>query len=137
MGLDPAEFVRTQQMLLPEHKMNVITAFHNAAPVATHATSHFGDTAVGALAASTEKGLELGASYLVWWRTLLAARQAGMKKYDLGGIDPEKNPSVYQFKMRMGAKQCRYIGAFEMCASRRVKRIWSAVDRLYRFVKMK
>ncbi len=134
-GLDPAEFVRTQQLLLPRQKMNIITAFHRGRAIAAHASSHFGDTAVGALAASTPEGLELGASYLLWWRTLLAARKAGMKRYDLGGIDPKKNPSVYQFKTRMGAKECCYIGAFEMCTSGRVRRIWRAAEKMYRLIK--
>ncbi len=134
-GLNPREFVRTQQLLSDREKMNVVAACYEGHPVAIHATGHFGDTAVGALAASSQKGLEFGASYLVWWKTLLAARDAGMKRYDLGGIDPEKNPSVYQFKMRMGAREENYIGAFEICSSKRVKSVWRSAEKIYWLIK--
>lgn len=134
-GLEPREFIKTQEQLPSHKKMNVITVLQNTTPLAAHASSHFGDTAVGALAASTPDGLEQGAGYLLWWHTFLAARREGMKRYDLGGIDPTENPSVYQFKMRMGAKECRYIGAFEICAGRCVRTTWRTVESMYRRIK--
>jgi len=134
-GLDPEEFVRSQQMLSNNERMNVVVAYFNGQPVAAHATSHLGDTAVGTLAASSEKGLELSASYLVWWRTILAAKSFGMKRYDLGGIDPRKNPTVYQFKQRMGANVAFHIGTFEACTSPMVEKIWRMAERAHSFIR--
>lgn len=134
-GLDPEEFIQAQQMLSDNEKMNVVVAYFNGQPVAAHASSYLGDTAVGILAASNEKGLELGASYLVWWRTLLAAKSAGMRRYDLGGIDPKNNPTVYQFKQRMGAHEVFHIGAFEAHSSTVTRNVWCVAERVYRFVK--
>jgi lipid II:glycine glycyltransferase (peptidoglycan interpeptide bridge formation enzyme) len=91
-------------------------------------TSHLGDTAVGVFQASSEKGLKYRASYLVWWKALLAAKYAGMKRYDLGGVDPDRNPNVYQFKLRMGAEEAFHIGAFEICENPIVKKIWHAAE---------
>lgn len=134
-GLNPQEFVRVQNSLLDKEKMNVVTAFYNGEPVASHASSHLGDTALGTLAACNEKGLECSASYLVWWRTFLAAKRAGMKRYDLGGINPKKNPTVYQFKQRMGAQEVRYIGEYEVCTCSAVKKLWHLADKARSLVK--
>lgn len=134
-GLNPREFIRTQELLPAEEKMNAITAYHNGRVVTVHVSSHLGDTAVGTLAASNEEGFRYGSSYLVWWKTFLAAKRAGMKRYDLGGIDPKDNFEVYQFKQRMGARQCQYIGAYEICTNSVVKDIWHLAERTYRLVK--
>lgn len=134
-GLDPHVFTRAQESLSDVEKMNVIVAFSNGEPLTAHSTSHLGDTAVGILAGSSEKGLELGSSYLIWWHTLLAAKRAGMLKYDLCGIDPVNNPDVYQFKLRMGAEQARYIGAFEISMGAVTKGFWRVAERIYRCVR--
>ena len=60
---------------------------------------------------------------------------AGMKYYDLGGIDPENNASVYRFKSRMGGQEVHHIGAFEASDSLYAKIRLPLVERLYRMVK--
>lgn len=134
-GLDVQVFIRTQQLLLPGQKMNVVLAYDSSEPLTADVTSYLGDTAVGILQASSEKGLQCGASYLVWWSALLAAKHAGMKSYDLGGIDPDNNPNVYQFKLRMGGEEAFYIGAFEAYSSLRARIIWRTCERIYRYLK--
>ena len=136
-GLDPEEFLRPQSQLAEHEKMNIVVAYYKGEPVTAHATSHLGDAAVGTLAASNEKALECSASYLVWWRTLLAAKHAGMKWYDLGGIDSKKNPSVYQYKARMGAEEFPYIGAFEAYTSGLAKGVWAAGEQVYNLMRRK
>ncbi len=134
-GLDPDIFIKTQNLLHDTVKMNTIVAFSDGQPLTAHSTSHLGDIAVGILAGSNEKGLELGSSYLVWWQTLLAAKRSGMLKYDLGGIDPVNNPEVHQYKLRMGAEEVKYIGTFDICSSRLVSRMWRACESLYRLIR--
>ncbi|MBA7668576.1 hypothetical protein ES703_76689 [subsurface metagenome] len=90
---------------------------------------------MGTLAACSEKGLECSASYLVWWRTFLAAKRAGVKWYDLGGIDPDNNPTVYQFKSRMGGKEQFHIGAFEACDNWAIRTIWRMSERVYNLIR--
>jgi lipid II:glycine glycyltransferase (peptidoglycan interpeptide bridge formation enzyme) len=134
-GLDPKEFINTQKLLSPREKMNVVLAYYQGQVVTAHATSHLGDTALGILAASNDIGLKCWASYKVWWRTLLAGKQAGMSKYDLGGIDPDSNPNVYQFKSRMGTEERFHIGAFDAYSSARAKITWRICDKIYRNIK--
>jgi lipid II:glycine glycyltransferase (peptidoglycan interpeptide bridge formation enzyme) len=134
-GLDPKEFVETQKLLSPHEKMNIVLAYYQGQVVTAHATSHLGDTALGILAASNEEGLKCWASYKVWWKTLLAGKQAGMTKYDLGGIDPVGNPNVYQFKLRMGSKEIFHIGAFEAYSSVPARIVWYMSEKIYNLLK--
>lgn len=134
-GLDPDLFAKTQELLSASEKMNVVVAYYEGQPVTAHITSHLGDTALGILAASNEVALRCNASYLAWWRTLLAGKRAGMKKYDLGGINPGGNPHVYQFKSRMGAEEAYNIGTFEVCGSMRVQVIWHLAEKVHNLVK--
>lgn len=127
-GLDPHVFVKTQNELPLQDKIQVIIAYHEGRPVTAHASSFLGRIGQGILAGSTEKGLELSASYQVWWRTLLAAHQAGMDMYDLGGIDFVRNPSVSQFKQRMGGVECQYVGAFDACNRGMAQFIWTGMN---------
>lgn len=134
-GLDVKEFIETQRMLSTSEKMNIIVAYHDGEVVSAHLASNLGDTAIVLLAASNEQGLSCGSSYLVWYRGAVSALHAGMKLYDLGGIDPDNNPTVYQFKSRMGGKEAFHIGAFEAYASSIAKNTWRAAEKIYRLIK--
>lgn len=136
-GLNVETFSKTQQLLAAGEKMNAVLACHDPQVLTAHVTSHLGDTALGILAASSEKALQLNSTYLVWWHTLLAAKAAGMKRYDLAGIDPENNPRVYQFKRRMGAVHAQHIGVFEAYSNIRVKAVWRAAEKMYNYLKRK
>lgn len=115
--------------------MNIIVAFYDGKPVSVHLASNLGDTAVTLLAATNEKGLACFSSYRVWYEGAIAAWREGMKRYDLGGIDPKNNPNVYQFKSRMGGEEHFYIGAFEACTNSIVKNLWRVVETFYRCLK--
>ena len=134
-GLPPEEFVSTQQLLSEDEKMNIIVAYFEGEPVSAHLASNLGDTALVLLAASNEKGLTCGSSYLVWYKGAIAALNSGMKRYDLGGIDPENNPNVFQFKSRMGGQEVFHIGAFDVCSSSHVKIIWRICEKIYQHIK--
>lgn len=46
----------------------------------------------------------------VQWAVIEWAMEQGCKHYDLEGIDPVKNPGVYQFKKKMGGKEVSLCG---------------------------
>jgi lipid II:glycine glycyltransferase (peptidoglycan interpeptide bridge formation enzyme) len=131
-GLDPQLFIEVQKKLQHEDKMHIVVAYSSGKPVTAHASSYLGEMGEGILAGSTEEGLRLNSSYLVWWRTLVAAYQAGMKVYNLGGIDPKKNPTVCQFKSRMGGQKVYHIGTFDAVRSPSAKMLWRGIERMYR-----
>ena len=134
-GLDIRQFIETQQMLLVPEKMNIIIAYYRGKPASVLLSSNLGNTAIVLLAASNEQGLVCGSSYIVWYRGALSALNAGMKYYDLGGIDPEKNASVYRFKLRTGGQDVCHIGIFEICDSLRTGIIWRTAKRVYNLIK--
>ena len=134
-GLNPDEFIKPQSMLSSEEKMNFIVAYYENEPVSVHLASNLGDTGVALLVANNEKGLERGSSYLIWWRACIAAKNAGMKRFDLGGIDPDNNPGSYRFKSQISRQEYRNIGAFDVCSSLPVKMAWRASEKVYNLIK--
>jgi lipid II:glycine glycyltransferase (peptidoglycan interpeptide bridge formation enzyme) len=129
-GLNPEEFARPQRMLSGHEKLIVTVAYFDGEPVTALATSNLGDTGLDILAANNEKGLKCGSSFLAYWNAFDASRRAGMKRYDLGGIDPKSNPTVYQFKSRMGGEEQFHIGAFEAYANSVVRKMWTVADKI-------
>lgn len=134
-GIHSGQMRRVQLALTDDEKMWIIIARINGNPVSAQAVSHFGDTAIPVVFANEPEGLKSGAAYLVWWRSYRMSRDLGMKYYDLGGIDPEKNPKGYLFKKRMGGEESLHIGAFEAYNSISSKIIWRSAYYIYQFFK--
>jgi hypothetical protein len=72
-----------------------------------------GNRACDYLAATTERGLELRASYATYWQLLKHCQSRGVRYFDLGGIDPWANPGVYKFKRETGAREIEYLGEWD------------------------
>jgi hypothetical protein len=134
-GLNPDEFIKAQSLLSNHEKMNFILASQDNEPAAILLSAPFGETSLVLLAAASETGLECGASYVVWYQGAIAANQAGMKYYDLGGIDQENNPKVYQFKSRIGGIETSYIGAYEAAANPVFKGVWRIAEKIHQYIK--
>jgi len=107
----------------------------DGAVVAGHVASLLGDTSVYLLGASSDEGLKAKATYLLQWQAIQAARERGLKWYDLGGIDPEGNPGVYHFKSGLGGQDVTAPGPLEYAATglRGTVVHWS--ERTYRWLK--
>jgi lipid II:glycine glycyltransferase (peptidoglycan interpeptide bridge formation enzyme) len=76
-----------------------------------------GNRACDYLAATTEKGRGLRASYAVLWQLLRHCREQGIEIYDMGGIDPWGNPGVYTFKKETGAREVEFLGEWDWATS--------------------
>ncbi|WP_157223544.1 lipid II:glycine glycyltransferase FemX [Rhodovulum sp. PH10] len=85
--------------------------------VAVRGAATVGDRACDYLAASSPEGRRLCASYLLLWEQLARCRRAGVVHYDLGGIDPWKNPGGHQFKRQTGAREVEYLGEWDFATS--------------------
>jgi lipid II:glycine glycyltransferase (peptidoglycan interpeptide bridge formation enzyme) len=134
-GLDPKEFSRPQPMLSQQEKITITIAYFDGSPVTALATSNLGDTALNIFAANNEKALKCASSFLTYWTDFCTSNRCGMKRYDLGGIDPQNNPSVYEFKRGTRGNETFHIGAFEICENAIVKKIWRLAEQAYRFIK--
>lgn len=72
-----------------------------------------GDRACSVLMATNDKGRALHASYAAFWKLIQHCRAAGVRKYDLAGIDPVRNPGVYRFKRATGAAHLELLGEWD------------------------
>lgn len=69
------------------------------------------------LAATNVAGRKLYSSYLTISELLSTCLERGVEEYDLMGIDPHKNPGVYNFKKGTGAEPLEYLGEWEWATS--------------------
>lgn len=113
VDLGPDFFMALQAGLSPESRFVVHLAVSQGRVVAGHIGAFHGDTAVYLLGATSDEGLKCNASYFLQWQVIEYAKQRGCRWYDLGGIDREKNPTVYEFKSRMGGVDVSAPGPFE------------------------
>ena len=67
------------------------------------------------------------ASYGLFWELIKECVARGVKKYDLGGVDPSKNPGVWNFKKGTGAELIQYLGEWEYSNSQILLRIVNLV----------
>jgi lipid II:glycine glycyltransferase (peptidoglycan interpeptide bridge formation enzyme) len=96
--VDSEEFARIQEALGESHRMRVLICKDQGRPVAGLVASAMGDSAVYLLGATSDDGLNSKGAYLLQWTLIKWLKGNGIRWYDLGGIDPEKNPGVYHFK---------------------------------------
>ena len=134
-GLNMDEFIKPQQMLTDDEKMTLLLVYNKHRPVASILSSNLGDSGMLLLAAANEEGRKLGGTYLSWYSSIMDSLQKGKQKYDLGGIDPLKNPGVYSFKSRMGGREIYHIGAFDASSSAPAKVMWTVSDNVRKLVK--
>jgi lipid II:glycine glycyltransferase (peptidoglycan interpeptide bridge formation enzyme) len=129
-GLEMAEFRLPQGQLSREEKMKVFVAFHEGKAASALLSSELGDVSITLLAASNEAGLKGGSSYLLWYQACISSCRKGLKWCDLGGIDRQANPTVYEFKSRLGGQEVSHIGAFECYRDTRSRLVMKMVNRV-------
>jgi lipid II:glycine glycyltransferase (peptidoglycan interpeptide bridge formation enzyme) len=106
--VDVEEFGRIQADLAERHRMRILICEDKGVPVAGLVASAMGDSAIYLLGATSDQGLHSKGAYLLQWTLLQWLKQNEIRWYDLGGIDPEGNPGVYNFKKGMsGSDKCQ------------------------------
>ena len=106
--VDVEEFGRIQGDLPESQRMRVLLCQDKGEFVAGLVTSAMGDSAVYLLGATSDDGLNSKGAYLLQWTLIKWLKENGFRWYDLGGINPERNPGVYHFKKGLsGADVCR------------------------------
>ena len=102
------------QNQLPEHlKMRVFVCRADEEPVSAAVGTILGNKGIYLLGATSKKGMKTQGSYLIQWEMIQWLKGQNCRWYDLGGIDPQKNPGVFHFKEGMGGKDVHYLGLFE------------------------
>jgi len=96
--VDVEEFGRIQESLPETHRMRVLICEQSGVPVAGIVVSAMGDSAIYLLGATSDEGLNAKGAYLLQWKMIQWLKDNGFRSYDLGGIDPQRNPGVFSFK---------------------------------------
>jgi lipid II:glycine glycyltransferase (peptidoglycan interpeptide bridge formation enzyme) len=103
--VDIDEFARIQQDLPEPLKMRVLLCEKDGKLLAGLVGAGFGDTGIYLLGATSSEGMKAKGSYLLQWRMMQWLRASGCRWYDLGGINPERNPGVFHFKSGLGGAE--------------------------------
>lgn len=114
-GVDVDEFACIQESLPSKHRMKVLICLQEGTPVAGIVCSGMGDSAVYLLGATGDAGLKAKGGYLLQWTFITWLKQNGFRFYDLGGINPERNPGVYHFKRGFSGQDLSRIAPLESC----------------------
>jgi hypothetical protein len=114
-GWDLSELARIQNMLEAGQKMRITTCEDEQGTIAASVCSALGDTAVGLIGMTSDAGRKKRAYYLLQWDEILWAKQRGKTTYDLNGINPEKNPTVYHFKSGLHGDEVTFLSVYDYC----------------------
>lgn len=113
--VDVEEFDRIQQDLPDDQRMQILIGEQQGRPVAGVVVSAMGDSAIYLLGATSDDGLKAKGSYLLQWTAIQWLKENTIRWYDLGGIDPESNPGVYQFKKGFSGADLTQLGPLTTC----------------------
>jgi lipid II:glycine glycyltransferase (peptidoglycan interpeptide bridge formation enzyme) len=116
-GVDYEEFREVQKELPEPLKMKIMLCEYEGEPITAAIGTSIGNTGIYLLGASGDKGLQLKGAYLLQWAMIQWFKERNCRWYDLGGINPDKNPGVFHFKAGLSGKDVYHIGQFEACES--------------------
>jgi len=131
-SLDAPFYRDLQTRLQGEERLFADVVELDGHPVAGLLSSHRGDTCVPLVLAATELGLTSYAAYLLQWTSIQRARSMGMRFYDMGGIDPEENPGVFNFKQGVRGVDLTAPGPIDLRAQSVRAKVTEHAERLYR-----
>jgi lipid II:glycine glycyltransferase (peptidoglycan interpeptide bridge formation enzyme) len=112
---------RSIQARLPDGlKMRIMICRSEGVVVSALVASAMGKTALYLFGATSNAGMKSRGSYLLQWKLLEWLKSRGVSRYDLNGINPEKNPGTYKFKSDLGGDYGRdvaFLGRFDTHAN--------------------
>ena len=111
------EMLSAQVNLLTRHLIVMRCDDREGRPIALRAAAVFGDTAWDFLAAATPAARKVYASHATLWALQSACAARGAVCYDMGGVDPEGNKGVFDFKRGVGTELFEYLGEWEWASN--------------------
>lgn len=134
-GIDVNKLKATQFFLPSSMKMISTICYSNGIPISCLAFSAIGSIGIPILAATTDLGSDYNGSYLLHWQMLVFLKENGFKYFDLGGIDKEKNPNVYNFKHGMGGADVHYMDVMDLGSNKIFNMILKKFELIKKFIK--
>jgi hypothetical protein len=112
--VDVDEFRRIQEELPEPLRMQIFLCEKEGKLFNALVVAAAGDTGIYLLAGTSNEGLNAKGAYLLQWRAIEWLKGRGFHWYDLGGINPDGNPGVFQFKNGMGGQDVHQAGVYEL-----------------------
>lgn len=116
--VDVARFREMQRRLAEPLKLQTFLCEKEGRLLNAMVVSATGDTGIYLLGATSDEGLNMKGAYLLQWHVVRWLKEQGYRYYDLGGINPERNPGVFHFKQGLSGQDVRQLPAFELSAGR-------------------
>jgi lipid II:glycine glycyltransferase (peptidoglycan interpeptide bridge formation enzyme) len=113
---DIDEFRLIQTRLPDRLKMRIMLCRSGDRVCAGLVCSPIGDTAIYLFGATSKVGLTVSGSYLLQWKLIENLKHESIEKYNLNGINPDKNPGTFKFKSDLAGKNGKdvyYAGRFD------------------------
>ena len=107
-----ADFVAQLVRLKSPRQALAAIALDGREPVAGALFLRHGPDASYYVAASDAQGRAANAANLVLWRGLMALKEQGVRKVDLGTIDTDKSPGLARFKLGAGGQPLTLAGTY-------------------------
>lgn len=117
-GWDLDELARIQGMLEGPQRMRISTCEEGGRTIAASVCSAMGDTTVGLIGMTSDEGRTKRAYYLLQWDEILWAKKIGTTTYDLNGINPLTNPTVYHFKSGLNGAEVTFLNVYDYCQNK-------------------
>jgi hypothetical protein len=99
-----------------ELRLRVLLCSHNGETIAALGWSQMGTLCLPIVSGTGDKALPLKASFLLFWRMVLQAKESGAIYCDTAGVHEKRNPGSYFFKKGLAGKDARetaYLGRFD------------------------
>ena len=113
VNMDDKFFASIQNNSNLEERFYLAIAYKDGKAISGHLSSICGDTSIYILGATNDLGRTSGASYLLQWHAIKESKKHNCRWYDLGGVERESNPNVYQFKKRMRGEETKLGNVFQ------------------------
>jgi lipid II:glycine glycyltransferase (peptidoglycan interpeptide bridge formation enzyme) len=114
-SVDVGEFRRICADLPAGLRLRILICQDKGVPVSGIVCSALGKMGIYLLGATSEAGLNSKGAYLLQWTMIKWLRDNGFKYYDLGGIDPDRNPGVHHFKKGFSGDDVTRLAPFDCC----------------------
>ena len=107
----PPEFY--ERLKGSDFRHDLLIATKDGTDLAAFSLGRSGSTMVYLFGGTAAAGRAVNAGHFVMWQAILHGRAEGFTTLDLGGIDPEANPTVARFKQRTGGADVQAPGPWE------------------------
>jgi len=104
-GVNYFEYKKIQNLLPEKYKIQIFTCLKDGKSIGSASVSAIGNKGIYIMAATGNEWKELPKAYILQWSIIKWLKERGVVSYDLGGINPVENPSVFHFKNGLAGKR--------------------------------